>query len=186
MASQPGTGKAVGPPLRPPQKPFGASPAVVVEAKEVAAWLARGVLPVAGAPNRQPVVEGARLQVVHHRLIPPHPVGKGNGQPAAKGWLAGTRGAEMALSGYGLSSASYAVCKGNGQPAAQGAGLKTDISAEGHRKGRTLVPAVSSPLCRILSLCQFHLSVGQREDRKQSSKRGRFWNRCDHRVNAPH
>ncbi len=64
-------------------KALGASPAVVVEAKEVAAWLASRVLPVAGPPNGQPVVEGARLQVVHHRLIPPDPVGEGNGQPAA-------------------------------------------------------------------------------------------------------
>ena len=63
--------------------PWGASPAVVVEAKEVAAWLASRVLPVAGPPDGQPVVEGARLQVVHHRLVPPHTVGEGDGQPAA-------------------------------------------------------------------------------------------------------
>ena len=79
-------------PLYSYRKAVGVSPAVVVEAKEVAARLASRVLPVAGPPDGQPVVEGARLQVVHHRLIPPHPVGKGDGQPAARNTMLAGRG----------------------------------------------------------------------------------------------
>lgn len=46
----------------------------MVDAKPVTARLAHGVLPVQVAAGGQPVVEHPLLQVLHHCLIPPHPV----------------------------------------------------------------------------------------------------------------
>ena len=129
------------------ESPWGASPAVVVEAKEVAAWLASRVLPVAGPPNGQPVVEGPRLQVVHHRLVPPHTVGEGDGQPAA-GTKALAGSDERHRDGH-----EWEWCQQRPTPGLQrqcpacstGRCLKSDICIERHSDGHRL-PAVPSCL----------------------------------------